>query len=227
MELFALACRVALAAVFARERRAKAVDRAGMRQTLSSFRVPRPGCGPLSWWGCRSPSSAPQPRCACLLRPVSACGWLQPCSSSSTATVVRALQAGLAPPCQCFGRIGSSRMSTWTLGRNAVLLLLVAGSWTAGTTGPSTVVMTVLAIAVGAVLAGAVLVAEQRHATAEAADQATTDSAPLVAGHHAGDFVLGTLDGRQRPWWRTAVPRPPHDAGLPEPDVRLLRGARP
>lgn len=208
MEVVVLLCRYVLAVVLTVSGASKLLDRAGTRAAVQSFGVP--------------PRALPV--VALLLAPVelSVAGLLLADATGRTgavaalclllvltAVVVANLAAGRRPSCACFGRLGSSDISSRTVVRNVVLgLLAVVGASASGDaremvvrehgwSGSAAVVTAALLLA--AVLLTVESGAARRDAVRrnEEADQAFASSlADRAAPGSAPAFVLASLAGQ-------------------------------
>jgi hypothetical protein len=132
-----LAARLLLAAVFAIAAAGKLVGRSGTVETLAEFGVPA---------AIRRPAAIALPLAelaiAVALLPAATAPWAALAATLLlavfTAAVARALLRGQEVDCNCFGSLGSSRVSRWTAVRNVLLLVLAGGVAIAAQSDPGT-----------------------------------------------------------------------------------------
>jgi len=121
-----LLARLLLAAVFAVAAVAKLGDREGTAATLGEFGVAE---------SIRRPTAIALPLAelaiAVVLLPATTAAWGALAAAlflaAFTAAVARTLLRGREVDCNCFGSLGPSRISRWTLARNVLLLVLAGG----------------------------------------------------------------------------------------------------
>lgn len=139
-----LAARLLLAAVFAVAAAGKLLGRSRTVETLAEFGVPE---------SIRRPIAIALPlvelAIAVALLPAATAAWGALAAAlllaAFTAAVARALLQGREVACNCFGSLGSSRISRWTLARNVLLLVLAGGVAIAAQSDPGTSAVTWLA----------------------------------------------------------------------------------
>jgi methylamine utilization protein MauE len=132
-----LAARLLLAAVFAVAAAGKLVGRSRTVETLAEFGVPE---------SIRRPIAIALPlvelAIAVALLPAATVAWGALAAAlllaAFTAAVARALLQGREVDCNCFGSLGSNRISRWTLARNVLLLVLAGGVAIAAQSDPGT-----------------------------------------------------------------------------------------
>ena len=132
-----LAARLLLAAVFAVAAVGKLVGRSRTVETLAEFGVPE---------SIRRPAAIALPLAelaiAVALLPAATAAWAAVAAAlllaAFTAVVARTLLQGREVDCNCFGSLGPSRISRWTLARNALLLALAIGVAIAAQSDPGT-----------------------------------------------------------------------------------------
>ena len=213
MSLVLLFARVVLALIFAVAAVGKLSDLDGFRQTLERFGLPRRAAHPAAW---ALPITELVVALALLFL---ATAWAAAIAATlllslfcvALATV---LARGEAPPCNCFGSLGSARVGRGTLARNGMLLglavfVVVAGHEQAGRSAfawvsadPALAILAslvIVAIAAQAVFSwqlfkqnGRLLV---RVSELEAASSGGAVGR-LKLGVTAPDFALPDLDGR-------------------------------
>jgi peroxiredoxin len=135
--LILLVARLFLAAVFAVAAAGKLVGRSRTVETLAEFGVPV---------GLRRPLAVALPLAelaiAIALLPAVTAAWAAIAAALLlavfTAAVARVLLQGREVDCNCFGSLGPSRISRWTLARNAVLLAVAGGVAVAAQSDPGT-----------------------------------------------------------------------------------------
>jgi uncharacterized membrane protein YphA (DoxX/SURF4 family) len=135
--LILLAARLLLAAVFAVAAVGKLAGRSRTVETLAEFGVAVP---------LRRPVAIALPLAelaiAIALLPSATAAWAALAAALLlavfTAAVARALTQGREVDCNCFGSLGPSRISRWTLARNALLLVLAGGVAIAAQSDPGT-----------------------------------------------------------------------------------------
>jgi len=124
--LILLGARLLLAAVFAVAAVGKLVGRSRTVETLAEFGVPE---------SIRRPTAIVLPlvelAIAVALLPAATAAWGALAAALLlavfTAAVARTLLQGREVDCNCFGSLGPSRISRWTLARNVLLLVLAGG----------------------------------------------------------------------------------------------------
>lgn len=132
-----LGARLLLAAVFAAAAAGKLVSRSRTVETLAEFGVPA---------SIRRPIAIALPLAelaiAAALLPAATAAWAALAAALLlavfTAAVARTLLQGREVDCNCFGSLGSSRISRWTLARNVLLFMLAAGVAIAAQGDPGT-----------------------------------------------------------------------------------------
>jgi hypothetical protein len=168
-----LAAQVVLAGVFVVAALAKLGDRAGFRDALVGFGVPRVLVRPFA---VVVPLAELAVAGLLLWAPAAGLGAAALLLTFSTAIAVNLLR-GRAPDCRCFGQLHSAPVSWWTVARNGLLALAAAGLvWSA----PAWLLLGALAGAL------AVTLVERR--------RGGTTSGPAV-GAAAPGFELPALDG--------------------------------
>jgi hypothetical protein len=132
-----LLLRLGLATVFAVAAAGKLIDQGRTRQTLGEFGVPEAGRRPLAL-------ALPlvELAIAVALLPAATAAWAAVAAALLlavfTAEVTRVLARGEDVDCNCFGSLGPSRISGWTLARNGLLMVIAAGVAVAGWSDPGT-----------------------------------------------------------------------------------------
>lgn len=120
-----LLARVALAAVFAVAGAAKLADRAGSREALSGFGVPARLVAPLA-----VALPLAELALAAALLPAATAPYAAVAAVALTVVfllaILRALRAGRAPDCHCFGQLHSAPAGRGTMLRNGLLAALAA-----------------------------------------------------------------------------------------------------
>lgn len=132
-----LAARLLLAAVFAVAAAGKLFGRSRTVETLAEFGVPE---------SLRQPTAIVLPLAelaiAVALLPAASAAWGALAAALLlaifTAAVARTLLQGREVDCNCFGSLGPSRISRWTLARNALLLVLAGAVAIAAQSDPGT-----------------------------------------------------------------------------------------
>ncbi|MBS1892957.1 MAG: redoxin domain-containing protein [Actinobacteria bacterium] len=132
-----LVARLLLAAVFAVAAVGKLTGRSRTVETLAEFGVAEP---------LRRPVAIALPLAelaiAIALLPAATAAWAALTAAILlavfTAAVARTLALGREVDCNCFGSLGPSRISRWTLARNAILLVLAGGVAIAAQGDPGT-----------------------------------------------------------------------------------------
>jgi hypothetical protein len=135
--LVLLGARLLLAAVFAVAAGGKLVSRSRTVETLAEFGVPE---------SIRRPVAIALPLAelaiAVALLPAATAAWAALAAvlllAAFTAAVARTLMQGREVDCNCFGSLGPSRISRWTLARNVLLLALAGGIAIAAQSDPGT-----------------------------------------------------------------------------------------
>lgn len=132
-----LIARLVLAAVFAVAAVGKLAGRSRTVATLAEFGVAEPLRRPLA-----IALPAVELAIAASLLPAASAAWGALAAAlllvAFTAAVGRALRQGREVDCNCFGALGPSRISRWTLARNALLLALAVGVAIAAQDDPGT-----------------------------------------------------------------------------------------
>lgn len=126
MDWFEVCARLALAAVFAFAAAGKLLDRSRSTTSLAEFGVPAPLVKPASFG---LPTVELLVAICLLLVPTAraaATGALV-LLAGFTGTVALAMRRGRKPDCHCFGSLGSKRIGTSVLIRNAMLAVIAAG----------------------------------------------------------------------------------------------------
>jgi peroxiredoxin len=122
----ALAGRLLLAAVFAVAAVGKLANRSRTSEMLTEFGVPASLRAPLTW-----ALPLAELAIAVTLLPAATAAWAALAAAlllgAFSAAVLRILVRGEEVDCNCFGSLGSSRITRWTAARNLVLLA-IAGS---------------------------------------------------------------------------------------------------
>jgi uncharacterized membrane protein YphA (DoxX/SURF4 family) len=135
--LILLVARLLLAAVFAVAAAGKLVSPSRTVETLEEFGVPASLRGPVA-------IALPLAELAIAvgLLPAATAAWAALAGAlllaAFTAAVARTLTQGREVDCNCFGSLGPSRISRWTLARNVVLLALAVGIAVAAQGDPGT-----------------------------------------------------------------------------------------
>lgn len=132
-----LGARLLLAAVFAVAAGGKLVSRSRTVETLAEFGVPE---------SIRRPVAIALPLAelaiAVALLPAATAAWAALAAvlllAAFTAAVARTLMQGREVDCNCFGSLGPSRISRWTLARNVLLLALAGAIAIAAQSDPGT-----------------------------------------------------------------------------------------
>ena len=132
-----LAARLLLAAVFVVAAAGKLASRSRTVATLAEFGVPE---------SIRRPIAIALPLAelaiAVGLLPAATAAWAAVAAAlllaAFTAAVARTLLQGREVDCNCFGSLGPSRISRWTMVRNVLLLVLAGGVAIAAQSGPGT-----------------------------------------------------------------------------------------
>lgn len=124
--LILLVARLLLAAVFAVAAVGKLAGRPRTLATLADFGVPEPLRRPLA-----IALPLAELAIAVALLPAATAAWAALAAALLlavfTAAVTRTLLQGREVDCNCFGSLGPSRISRWTLARNVILLVLAGG----------------------------------------------------------------------------------------------------
>ena len=121
--MIALVGRIVLAVVFAIAAAGKLGNRSRTSGTLAEFGVPESLRAPLTW-GLPLAELA----IAVTLLPAATAAWAALAAAlmlaAFTSAVMRVLARGQEVDCNCFGSLGSSRITGWTAARNLVLLAI-------------------------------------------------------------------------------------------------------
>jgi hypothetical protein len=135
--LILLIVRLVLAAVFAVAAAGKLAGRSRTVVTLAEFGVPEPLRRPLA-----IALPVAELAIAIALLPAATAAWAALAAAlllaTFTAAVARVLTQGREVDCNCFGSLGPSRISRWTLARNGLLLALAVGVAIAAQDDPGT-----------------------------------------------------------------------------------------
>lgn len=126
MTTFLIVARAALVAVFALAGTAKLADLAGARAALRGFGAPARIAGPLA-----VALPLAELALAAALVPAASARWAAPAALALlllfAAAIARAIRAGAAPDCHCFGQLHSAPAGRATLLRNLLLAALAGG----------------------------------------------------------------------------------------------------
>jgi uncharacterized membrane protein YphA (DoxX/SURF4 family) len=199
METVLVVLRIVLAAVFATAAAGKLLDRPGSRQALADFGVAQPLVGPgavllpvaeLAVAVALLPAGSATPAAAGALALL----------AIFSAGIARAIAAGEAPDCHCFGQLHSEPAGPKALLRNALLavpaiVVLLAGPGPQMTTwaGDRTAFELVVFLAAGAAAVGLAIWARRR--SVEKARREASRPPGLPVGTPAPTFALARLEG--------------------------------
>lgn len=153
-----LAARVLLAVVFAVAAAGKLLNRPRTLETLGEFGVPAPIRGPVAL---ALPFA--ELAIAIALLPAASAAWAALVATlllaAFTVAVVRVLARGQQVDCNCFGSLGSSRVTRWTVARNLILLAIAGTVAIAGQSDPGPGAVAWIGDLDGAALAAGVAIA--------------------------------------------------------------------
>lgn len=194
MEAVVLICRYVLAVVFVVSGASKLTDRAGTREAVQSFGVPRRAVSVVALL------LAPVELGVATLLVPGATGRVGAAVAlcllgALTAAVLANLAVGRRPSCHCFGRIGSSDISSRTVVRNLGLAGLAAvGAWSSS--GPHEVIQVhgwggLAAAVISALLIAGVLLAAEAGMGRRAALRRTAEEDRRLQATLDGDGELG------------------------------------